>query len=133
MNFEHMRKLCGWHFSVLDVAVLDNFQMSPDLRGYVNIKPVFGEKVYGVLYNLDQSALDSLDAFEGFPEVFNREMIKVSDSENNIVDAWVYIESPEQFGGNYVREEYLNRVIMGATENHLPKEWIEYLKSLAAK
>lgn len=133
MNLEHMRKLCGWNFTVLGVAYLPEYNIAPDFRGYINIKPNSGTKVYGVLYKVNQEVLDTLDEFEGYPTVFNRQMITVVDEENDNYDAWVYIETPGQFGGDFVKAEYINRVIIGAKENHLPAEWIEYLKNFRTK
>lgn len=129
MNLEHMRKLCGWNFTIIGTVYLSNYNIAPDFRGYINIKPENGKKVYGVLYKVTQDALDALDEFEGYPSVFNREMVTVMDDENNEFQAWVYIEAPGQFGGNFVKAEYLNRVISGATQNHLPPEWISYLEN----
>jgi gamma-glutamylcyclotransferase (GGCT)/AIG2-like uncharacterized protein YtfP len=130
MNFELMRRICGRHFTVVGAVTLKDYHLSPDLRGYVNIKKSLGSKVLGVLYEFDQEAMDALDEFEGYPHVFNREYVKVFDFQDRAYEAWVYVETEDQFGGDFVREEYLNRVIIGATENHLPEEWINYLKSL---
>ena len=129
MNYEHMRRLCGWHFTVLGVATLQNFQLGLDLRGYINIKSKDNEKVFGVLYELDQEALNILDEFEGYPHVFNRESVEVKDEDGQAFKAWVYLEASEQFGGDFVKAEYLKRVVNGAMENHLPEEWIQYLLS----
>ena len=40
-----------------------------------------------------------------------------------------YSENGEQFGGDFVKAEYLKGVISGAMENHLPEEWIKFLLS----
>ncbi|MBI5530960.1 MAG: gamma-glutamylcyclotransferase [Candidatus Doudnabacteria bacterium] len=131
MNLEHMRRLCGWHFRVLGAAILEGYEFGPDMRGYANIRPSAGDKVYGVLYELDEERLSILDDFEGYPNVFNRievEVSKVGASGNKYI-TWVYLEKPEQFGGSYVKEDYLKRVIIGARENRLPEAWIEKLES----
>jgi len=130
MNFDHMRRLCGWHFTVLGVAVLNDYEFGPDGRGYANILPKNGKKVFGVLYDLDQKALDILDDFEGYPDVFNRVHVTVQSNGHDF-RAWVYIEDGSLFGGTHMRQDYLKRVLAGATENRLPDEWINFLSSFA--
>jgi gamma-glutamylcyclotransferase (GGCT)/AIG2-like uncharacterized protein YtfP len=133
MSFEHMRRLCGRHFTVLGAGSLPGFELGADLRGYINIKKNPSTKVMGVLYDLDQEALSILDEFEGYPEVFSREIVEVIDSENEKYNSWVYLENAGQFGGSFVKEEYLRRVISGAVENHLPAEWVQFLTSFQNK
>lgn len=124
-----MRKICGWHFSVIGVAILDDFVPGVDFRGYINLKEHKGGKVFGVLYNIDEKGITALDEFEGVPDVFKRVEVEVTDESGERYTAWVYLQSEEQFGGDFIKEEYLSRVIAGAKENHLPQEWIEYLES----
>lgn len=133
MSLEHMRRLCGWHFSVLGSATLDDYQFGPDTRGYANIRSKQGEKVYGVVYEVDQYCIDALDEFEGYPQVFRREEVVVKDSEGDEYKAWVYVEAPEYFGSDEMKEDYIKRVIAGARENHLPEEWIKFLTGFEKK
>ncbi|MFA5991455.1 MAG: gamma-glutamylcyclotransferase family protein [Candidatus Doudnabacteria bacterium] len=127
MNLEHMRRICGWHFSVLGGAILEDYQFGPDTRGYSNIRPCPGQKVFGVLYQVEQWSINALDEFEGCPTVFNRGEVIVKDFEGETYKAWVYLESPEYFGEDEIKEDYLKRVLIGAQENHLPAEWINFL------
>lgn len=129
MNYEQMRRICGRRFMVLDMAALPGFEFGVDQRGYVNIRPKAGAEVMGVLYDLEQQALDMLDEFEGYPEVFNRIEVQVKDSSGSQYDAWVYLEKPEEFGGNKIKAEHLKMIIAGAMENHLPEKWINHLTS----
>ncbi len=129
MNLEHMRRLCGWHFNVIGPAVLQDFEFGPDGRGYANIRQKGGFKVYGVLYDLDQYCLDILDDFEGCPQVFERKEVEVREGGDKSYMAWVYLEKPEKFSETEIKNDYLRRVIAGAVENHLPQEWITFLKS----
>jgi gamma-glutamylcyclotransferase len=129
MSLEHMRRLCGWHFQVLGAASLEGYKVGPDLRGYLTIQPEDKGKVFGVLYTVDQFCLDAMDKFEGHPNVFERKQIRVKDMSNNALDAWVYGEHPEAFGGEMVNAEHLKRVIYAAEQQHLPKEWIKFLES----
>ncbi len=134
MNLEHMRRLCGWHFKVLGAAELPNYEFGPDSRGYANIRERQDSKIYGVLYELDQHALDILDEFEGYPQVFNRIEVDVADIvDGEVFTASVYIENPKNFGSGQIKEDYLKRLIAGARENRLPETWIEFLESFVQK
>ncbi len=129
MNLEHMRRVCGWNFQVLGAAELANYEFGPDTRGYANIRPKVGSVVFGVLFGLKQEALDALDEFEGYPEVFNRVEVTVKSEFVKEANAWVYMENAEFFGGNYIKPGYLKRVISGAVENRLPQTWMKFLES----
>ncbi len=131
MVLEHMRRICGRHCFVLGQAVLPEYEIGLDLRGYANIRPAAGEQVYGVLFEIDEEAMAALDRFEGYPEVYNREFVAICDSRGQSLRAWVYIEPAEQFGGRSARQEYFNRVISGAVENRLPEIWIAKIQQLA--
>ena len=134
MNLEQMRRLCGWHFKVLGAVELPNYEFGPDSRGYANIREKQNSKIFGVLYELDQHALDILDEFEGFPQVFNRVEVEVADIvDGEVFTASVYIENPKNFGSGEIKEDYLKRLIAGARENRLPETWIEFLESFMQK
>jgi len=130
MVLEHMRRLCGWHCHVLGRAELPGYEIGLDFRGYANIRVKATETVQGVLFEVDQEAIKALDAFEGYPAVFDRIEVLVKDDEGREMKAWVYIESADQFGGTNPRMEYFNRVIAGAKENRLPEEWVKKLNSM---
>ena len=110
MNLEHMRRLCGWNFTVVGPAFLKDYELGPDSRGYANIRPQAGKQVAGVLYDIDQRSLVALDEFEGYPDVFSRPQITVKDSSGNNFNAWVYVEPKEQFGGQAI----LRKIIFAA-------------------
>lgn len=130
MVIEQMRRLCGRHCSALGKAELPNYEFGLDLRGFANIRPSDGEKVCGVLWEVDQEALEALDKFEGVPSVFDRKKVAIVDDQGRNVEAWVYVEPVEQFGGDHPRMEYFNRVLSGARENNLPEEWITKIQHL---
>ena len=127
MSLEQMRRLCGWHFQVLGAAVLKDFEFGPDVRGYTTIHEKAGAKVFGVLYEVDQHCIDALDMFEGVPNVFKRIQVQAGDLAGKMHEAWAYSEPEENFGGDFVKQDFLNRIITAAEEHHLPKDWIKFL------
>jgi gamma-glutamylcyclotransferase (GGCT)/AIG2-like uncharacterized protein YtfP len=129
MNFEHMRRMCGWHFTVRGQAALADYEFGFDLRGYNAIRQKIGSKVFGVLYKIDEECLGIMDDYEGYPNVFDRTEVLVNDGENNSFKAWVYLEKPDNFGGKEIKEQHLQMIITGAKTNRLPQEWINFLQS----
>jgi gamma-glutamylcyclotransferase (GGCT)/AIG2-like uncharacterized protein YtfP len=131
MEVGQMRRLCGWHCHVLGRAALKNFEIGIDKRGYFNLRPKKGDKVHGMLYDIDQEGMAILDKFEGFPAVFDRKEVSVRDEDNQTYQTWVYLEPAEQFGGDYVSPKHLQQVIAAAEENKLPAEWLAKLRGFA--
>ena len=133
MNLDHMRRLLGWRFNVIGIATLKDYELGVDLRGYFNIRAKVGASVKGVLYEIDQYCLDILDELEAYPDVFNRIEIYPEDSKGKNNVSWVYIQDESKFNGEEVKSDFLKRVLAGATENHLPKDWIKFLETFKEK
>lgn len=132
MVFEQMRRLCGWHFQIIGVAVLHDYAFTPDKRGFASVQPKKGEKTYGILYSVDQRAIDSLDEFEGYPDIYNRPEVEVFDISGKAYKAWSYIEQPQFFDGDSIKQHYIDRVVAGAEANKLPEDYIAFLQSFKA-
>jgi len=133
MSLEHMRRLCGWHAHLIGRAVLSDFDLALDSRGYGNLIQKQGSSVWGLLFDIDQQALDALDDFEGYPEGFDRWQVEATDDHKEKHTAWVYIEPKEIDTGAKPRAEYWQRVIAAAKAGNLPQEWIEKLEKLIAQ
>lgn len=133
MNLEHMRRLCGWHFSLAGTACLKGYEFGPDTRGYANIKENEKKDVWGVVYTVDDECLNILDSFEGVPEIFERKQVEIVCLEGKKCKAWVYIEKPEFFGSGSINQNYMKRVLAGAMENRLPEEWVEFLRKFISE
>lgn len=48
-------------------------------------------KIYGELYNVDNSVLKKLDALEGHPNFYKRQLLNVSDCNGINTQAWIYL------------------------------------------
>ena len=128
MSLEHMRRTCGWHSRLLCRAVLPDYEIGLDTRGYVNIRKQHKAEVWGILFEIDEDGLSMLDKFEGYPDVFNRTEVVVYDDNNIKYKTQVYLEPENEFGGTEAREEFFRRVLGAAHENHLPEKWIKKLE-----
>lgn len=49
------------------------------------------QRVYGELYQVDDSKLAALDVLEGYPEFYTREIHEFETKDGRIIKAWIYI------------------------------------------
>ncbi|MEN3009331.1 gamma-glutamylcyclotransferase family protein [Pseudothermotoga sp.] len=98
-----------------------------DGTGYANIMLQKGSTVYGVLYKLTEKEMEVLDRFEG--SGYQRRELKITVEENRQVTAYVYI-ALQTMDGLLPRADYLERIIKGAKEHHLPQYYIQELEQL---
>ncbi len=129
MNIAHMRRMCGWNCRPLGAALLRGFEFGFDLRGYNNVRPNNSEQTWGVLFEINEAALATMDQFEGYPNVFNRQEVEVTDNSGKSMTAWMYFQPEDQFGGKHAKPEHLKGILIGARENGLPEEWIGKLET----
>jgi len=123
MNTAQMQARCGNNIEIIGPAQLDNYELGFDSRGYANIRPKGDEITWGLIWNIDDACVKSLDGYEGYPSVYNRQNVRVVIDGQN-VEAFVYIESAQEFGGIAQKDYLNNKIILGAVENGLPDYWI---------
>lgn len=75
------------------VARLDGFRVVERL--YADVEPVEGGKVFGLVYEMNQEHLKSLDKYEGYPKRYTRVERDVCTLDGNTVSAIVYEMTPE--------------------------------------
>jgi hypothetical protein len=93
--------------------------------GYANIVSQKGSKVEGLLFSIDN--IELLDQFEGFPNHYKKENLKIQYL-GNLIDAIVYVASIKWVSNNLKPErEYLNRLLMA--KNFLSKEYLSFLEN----
>jgi phage replication-related protein YjqB (UPF0714/DUF867 family)/gamma-glutamylcyclotransferase (GGCT)/AIG2-like uncharacterized protein YtfP len=93
-------------------------------RGVATVEPLEGSEVHGILWQLSEEDLATLDRAEGVPVRYRRDRLAV-DTNNGPVDAWVYIDHRVEPG--HPREGYLERIIEAAGHHGLPSRWTEFL------
>jgi len=129
MNSQQMKCRCSSAIS-LGRAFLEGYDFVYDgcscrWKGAVaNVVPKEGSKVWGRLYEIDESDLQKLDRCEGYPKAYTREKLTVVDDEGEKHKAWVYFrKQPEKLGDP--TDEYRNTVIEGAKGCGLPEDYIK--------
>lgn len=117
------------------VGRLENYDLNFDKiarggTGTANIVPAEGKTVWGVLYRLSEPQLRALDRFEGVPDHYRRSELTVLDEHGSKVAAQVYLARRVRKGLKPDRL-YLQRIIQGAEEHHLPGDYVRELKKIA--
>jgi gamma-glutamylcyclotransferase (GGCT)/AIG2-like uncharacterized protein YtfP len=98
--------------------------------GAAGIRPEQGRQVEGVVYELSEEDLKTLDKFEAVDKgLYYRKEIKVIVEDGSSLEAWVYITT-SQDSSYPPSKRYLDTIIEGAREHDLSEEFMEYLKSL---
>ncbi len=134
MDLNHLRRLCGWHCHLLGKAILKDYEIGVDSRGFANVCLKKGAEVYGILFEVDEECISRLDDFQGYPQVFDRKLLEVLDVEDGQqFKAWVYIENEKFLSAYLPYFKFWERIVVAAKENKLPKEWIKNLEKFWLK
>jgi phage replication-related protein YjqB (UPF0714/DUF867 family) len=106
-------------------AVLPDHDWLINQRGVATVEPFAGNQVHGVLWELSDDDLATLDRAEGVPVRYRRDRLTV-DTRGGLSQAWVYIDHRVTPGPP--RPGYLPRIIDGALHHGLPQRWIDFLR-----
>jgi phage replication-related protein YjqB (UPF0714/DUF867 family) len=106
-------------------AVLGDHDWLINERGVATVEPFAGNQVHGVLWQLSNHDLATLDSAEGVPVRYRRDRLTVHTGEGPS-PAWVYIDHRVTPGPP--RPGYLPRIIDGAIHHGLPQRWIDFLR-----
>ncbi|KWX67548.1 poly-gamma-glutamate hydrolase family protein [Mycobacterium sp. NAZ190054] len=94
-------------------------------RGVATVEPLTGGEVHGVVWQLSDRDLATLDSAEGVPVRYRRDALTVM-TEHGPSTAWVYIDHRVEAGPP--RPGYLERILAGARHHGLPGSWIQFLE-----
>src|ERR1700753_2463662 len=94
-------------------------------RGVATIERFDGGEVHGVLWQVTDHDLATLDSAEGVPVRYRRDRLSVHTNDG-ASPAWVYIDHRVTPGPP--RPGYLPRIIDGAVHHGLPQRWIDFLR-----
>ncbi len=128
MNVDTMNLRCGENnFVGFKNSYLENYSFYFYGRGYGNIKPNSGERVNGVLYKINQECFTKLDKSEGYPNMYQREIVTIKNPLKDF-QAEVYIVLNDKTTA-IPSDSYFDTVITGAKQYGLPLDYIEYINS----
>jgi phage replication-related protein YjqB (UPF0714/DUF867 family)/gamma-glutamylcyclotransferase (GGCT)/AIG2-like uncharacterized protein YtfP len=106
-------------------AVLSDHDWLINQRGVATVEPVNGNQVHGVLWQISDGDLATLDSAEGVPLRYRRDKLTVH-TDDGPRPAWVYIDHRVTPGPP--RPGYLPTIINGAEHHGLPQRWIDFLR-----
>ncbi len=130
MNSDRMQDRCGAdNFTDLGKANLVGYDFYFYGKGHANIKLYASKMIEGVLWNINEECLKKLDQVEGYPNVYQRQAVKVNWQNKNIL-AQVYIVEKDNTRSK-PSAEYLQTVLTGAQEHNLSENYIQKIKALA--
>jgi cation transport regulator ChaC len=85
-------------------------------------------EVWGVLYEVGDADLETLDRSEDVPTAYRRETVVVEDAEGRERQAVTYVAN--RTGDFLPHPDYLKLIVQGAEARGLPPEWIRHLKCI---
>ncbi|WP_118915626.1 poly-gamma-glutamate hydrolase family protein [Mycobacterium shigaense] len=106
-------------------AILSDHDWLINERGVATVEPQAGNEVHGVVWQVSDHDLATLDSAEGVPVRYRRARLTVR-TEDGPAPAWVYIDHRVTPGPP--RPGYLPKIINGAIHHGLPHRWVEYLR-----
>jgi len=133
MENSQMLRRCP-RFKILGKAKLYGFKLDFTKEsslwegGVADIIKDLNNYVWGLLYELTEQDLDSLDIYEACPTYYKRKKISVEYKSRNVEATAYEVVSKESFIPP--SREYMNVIIKAAIENYFPKEYINFLISI---
>jgi gamma-glutamylcyclotransferase len=85
-------------------------------------------EVWGVLYEVDDACLASMDRVEGVPHAYRRETVAVSRADGEPIGATTYVAN--KAGEFQPNDSYLKVILRGAKAHCLPAEYIRVLEEI---
>jgi gamma-glutamylcyclotransferase (GGCT)/AIG2-like uncharacterized protein YtfP len=85
-------------------------------------------EVWGVLYEVDDACLASMDKVEGVPAAYRREWVTVFGAQGQRLEAITYMAN--RMGEFLPSRAYLKVILRGARAHDLPGEYIGMLEQI---
>ena len=140
MNSEDLEKWCVENHSKISlnnpkVALLKDFQLAFTHKsnrrngGVADIVRRINETVWGVLFETDKESLENIDIKEGVASgVYRQFRVEVLVGEEPVSNVITYEVIKK--GIYRPSRDYLNVILTGAVDHHLPVDYIEKLRKL---
>ena len=92
-------------------------------NGVASVVPDPGKEVQGLLWKITPRCERSLDFYEGYPNLYGKEEIKVQTEKGEVAKVAVYImNEPYQSQPALPSEFYLKGILDGCRQNHLSQK-----------
>ena len=100
----------------------------PRRGGSADVVADDSSEVWGVLYEVDDACLASMDKVEGVPHAYRREVVAVSTREGEPVQAITYVAN--KTGEFRPNKSYVKVILRGARAHGLPEEYVRMLEQI---
>ena len=138
MATEVMASKCS-EASVLGPARLAGYRLAFSRRsirtgtGVANVVSDSGSSVWGVLYEVSDRCLASLDRKEGYPWAYDRRAVEVTLESGEPLRALTYVVDEPEPDEVEPSSDYANGLVAAANEQGLPAAYVESLRALVPK
>lgn len=113
--------------ATIGTALLPSHRFIINSNGGATVIPDPACRVQGLLWRLTKADVRSLDRYEGVRRgVYRKDIVEVVRSDGKKVKALIYIATDSTPGTP--RQGYMERIISGAEQCGLPKEYIDQLR-----
>jgi gamma-glutamylcyclotransferase len=138
MATEVMASKCS-DISVLGPARLAGYRLAFSRRsirtgtGVANVVSEAGSSVWGVLYEVSDRCLESLDRKEGYPWAYDRRAIDVTLESGERLRALTYVVDQPEPDEVKPSSDYAKGLVAAAEEQGLPAGYVDSLRALVPK
>jgi gamma-glutamylcyclotransferase (GGCT)/AIG2-like uncharacterized protein YtfP len=100
-------------------ALIEDWEF--EFLNYANVRPYYDKSAVGVLWEINADILRECDMREGYPTVYDREIVPV-ESNGKTFWAWIYTltrSAREEYAKQPPTSYYFNTVVEGYLQNGL--------------
>ena len=123
INLEQMAHRCPAAQVVGPVVLADYkllFRGNTRRNGVATIAPHKGRKVYGLLWKITPECEQSLDIYEGFPQLYGKQDVTVRDEDGRAFTVMAYVMTELCQEPAMPSSFYYNGILEGYRQNGLP-------------
>lgn len=129
INLEQMAQRCP-DAEVVGPVVLDDYELlfrgNRSGYGVATIEPLSGSRVHGLLWKLTPKCEQSLDFYEGYPRLYEKEDVTVRTTDGRELSVMAYIMTDELWRAPAIPSPaYYEGIMDGYRQNGLPVKELE--------
>ena len=117
-----MRLRCP-HAEVVGTVRLEGYRLAfcgSNSNGVATVLPEDGSHVDGVLWRISEQDEKSLDYYEGWPRLYEKEPLRVTRANGRSVEAMAYtMNAPYKDSPALPSQSYLLGILYGCLQNHI--------------
>jgi len=103
--------------------VYDGISKTWDNKPAANVISSENDYVWGAVYKINESDLESLKHYEGFPDKYGKGRVRIMGEGGDNYNAWIFFRIGQKSGEP--SNKYRNKVLDGARECGISDDYIE--------